>query len=415
MTMEPTTRARIVAGVSLPVFLLGLTSFFTDLSSEMIQAIFPEFVRVVLGGSLVTLGLILGVTDALANLVKGLSGWLSERLGNRKGLVIAGYGLSNLVAKPLMGFQTGALPVLLLKATDRLGKGIRTSPRDALIGYHAGAASGKAFGIHRAMDTLGAVAGPLLAAVLLVVTAGLLGIQQQLSFIILFSIVPGAVAVVLLFFVDDIKQPKERATPGDATAKPPERISRQFVKTVAVLASIEFASLNTGFLIARAGDFFPVVMVAVLFAAFNVVYALVSLRAGGLSDRIGRKKVIVAGLVALLAVNLLLAIPWDGGAVAAWVAIPAAFGVFGIYSGMVDPTARALVSDLSERKKGKAYGLYYLFVGLVSIPETILFGFLWDAFGPTIAFTFVAVLLVACILVFAFAVPETRLATTRAT
>ncbi len=350
---------KLVLGVTMPVFLLGLTSFFTDASSEMINAIFPQFVEVVLGGTLVTLGLILGITDAMANLVKGLSGWLSDRLGKRKGLVIAGYGLSNLVAKPLIGIQSNWLPVLLLKGADRLGKGIRTAPRDAMIGYYAGANSGRAFGLHRSMDTLGAVVGPLLAALLLVTTAPfLLTINEQLSFIIIFSLIPGILAFLMTLVVKDVKQPPDaqvpRASETRQPAKKPEVISKRFVRTVAVLASIEFASLNQGFLIARAGDFFDLLWVTLLFAGFNVVYATVSIKGGKLSDKIGRKKLIIGGLLALLVSNVLLAIPWAPSSVESFIIIPGIFGIYGLYSGLVDPTSRAMVSDLSEKKKGKA-------------------------------------------------------------
>ncbi|MBN2151268.1 MAG: MFS transporter [Candidatus Lokiarchaeota archaeon] len=401
---------RVVLGVALPVLLLGFVSLFTDISSEMIIPVLPNFVIAGIGGSIVDLGLILGVTDAIANVIKGLSGWLSEHLHGRKKLIIAGYAVSNVVAKPLIGFQTSEVAVTLFRALDRIGKGIRTSPRDALIGYYGGHEhSGKAFGIHRSMDNLGAVFGPLLAALLLA-----LAFTSQ--WVIILSVIPGIIAVVFIFFVKDIKQ-ASLPRPGAGPDTAPERVSRQFVKTVAVLASIEFASLNAGFLIARTNEFFDSVnpgasllIGALLFAVFNVVNSIVSIKAGKLSDTVGRKKVLTAGLVLLLAATVVLAIPWPSDpASSAFSAIMIAsdFVLFGVYMGMVDPTSRAMVSDLSERKKGKAYGLYYFIIGIVSIPEAILFAVLYDNFGHVAAFSFWSLILVACIAIFTLGVKET--------
>jgi len=402
---------RIVLGVALPVLLLGFVSLFTDISSEMIIPVLPDFVTVVLGGTFVSLGFILGVTDAIANVIKGLSGWLSEHMRGRKKLIIAGYALSNVVAKPLIGFQTSDVTVALFRVLDRIGKGIRTSPRDALIGYYGGKdKTGKAFGIHRSMDNLGAVFGPLLAALLLA-----LAFTSQ--WVIILSIIPGIIAVAFIFFVKDIKQ-EPAIDVGVKSSANPEVISRRFIKTVAVLATIEFASLNSGFLIARANQFFEsivgrgtsLLIGSVLFAVFNIVNAIVSIQAGKLSDRVGRKKVILVGLVLLLVATIVLAIPWptDASSLTFSVVIMCAdFVIFGVYMGMVDPTSRAMVSDLSEKKKGRSYGLYYLIVGIVSLPEAIIFGLLYEKLEFTIAFSFWSVLLVACILIFTFGVSET--------
>lgn len=382
--------------------MMGFTSLFTDMSSEMIQVVLPTFVKTVLGGGYVTLGFVLGFSEAISNIIKGISGWLSERLRKRKGLVIAGYSLSNLVAKPLMGFQKLALPVVLLKVVERLGKGIRTAPRDALIAYHSGKKSGKSFGAHRAMDTLGAVFGPLLAALLLLLMFN----EAQ---VIILSIIPGLIAVVFLFFVKDIKQEGRPKVDKKKESGEKETISKKFIRVVAVLAVVEFASLNTGFLIARGNEFYSEhseLFVPLFYALFNVIYAVVALKAGAFSDKIGRKKIILLGLSFLLGSTILLAMPWQTGSVVALILTPVIFVIFGLYIGMVDPLSRAMVSDLSEKKKGKAYGLYYFLVGIVSIPESILFGYLWDSFSPTVAFLFSASILAVCMLVFFIAVPE---------
>ncbi|MBD3188674.1 MFS transporter [Candidatus Bathyarchaeota archaeon] len=406
---------KVVLGVSLPIFLLGLTSLFTDMSSEMIQAILPEFILSYLGSTYIVLGSLFGITDAIANLIKGFSGWLSEKLRRRKSLVIAGYSLSNLISKPLIGLQQHPLPVFFLKAGDRIGKGIRTAPRDALIGYHAGKNSGTSFGLHRAMDTTGAVLGPLVAMILVLLSI-------KLPSIILLSLFPGLAAVVVLLFVEDVEQGDEPSRDAGKTQDSQHRqesnkgisneafegkITKQLLRTVSLLALIEFASLNTGFVIARAGDFLPSAWVLLMYALFNIVYALVSLKAGKLSDKIGRKRIIIIGLLVLIITTILLALPWDPATLVPLIIIPVAFLIFGVHAGMVDPTARAMVSDLSATKKGKAYGLYYGLIGIVSIPETIIFGLLWEIYGPLPAFLYSAIALSVCLGLFAAFSKET--------
>ena len=399
------SNTKIFLGIPLPILLLGFTSLFTDLSSDMIQAVLPEFVITILGSGYIALGLIYGITDATANIIKGVSGWLSYRLKHRKKLILAGYSLSNLVAKPLIGFQTDPIPVLFLKAGDRIGKGIRTSPRDALIGYYSRQKSGRAFGIHRAMDTTGAIIGPLLGGLLIF-------LSFTINQVIIFSIVPGFIAIIFIFFVSDVKQRKKVGNRKNTEKKDEgkinrEKINKNLLKTISVLAMVEFASLNTGFLIARTGNFIPVQWVTLLYALLNVIYAIVSIYAGRLSDSIGRKKIIITGLIILIITSTILALPFGSQNMTMIVIIIASFIMFGVYLGIVDPTSRAMVSDLSKTKKGKSYGLYYLLVGLLSIPETVIFGLIWEFYGATPAFLYSAFVLIACALIFGFGIKET--------
>jgi MFS family permease len=418
------SKKRLVFGVSTTVILIGLAAFFTDVSTEMIQAVFPDYVLVVIGSGPAILGFILGITDAISNIVKGLSGWLSERLSQRKSLIAAGYGLSNLVAKPLMGVFPDVIPVTGFKILDRIGKGVRSAPRDALVAYVSKEKTGKAFGIYSAMDTMGAIAGPSLAAVLLILTVSLT-YASQLQFIIIFSIVPGIVSMAMIFMVKDVKQPKETAAAGKNIEQKREKINWKAVKPILILAVIEFASLNSGFLVARGNEYnifvastsflasigmtaeaFNTMIVALLYAAYNVVYAIMSIKAGNVSDKVGRKKIIAIGLSLLLASTLILALTPEGSLIVPFL-VPAAFILFGFYSGFMDPTAKAMVSDLSEKKKGLTYGIYYLTVGLLSIPESIIFGVLYETFGAPVAFLYEAIVLGICIIVFLIAVPET--------
>ncbi len=410
---SPNPKKRLVFGVSMTVILLGLAAFFTDVSTEMIQSIFPAYVDVVLGSGPAVLGFILGITDAISNIVKGLSGWLSERLSQRKSLIAAGYAMSNLIAKPLMGVFPDVIPVTGFKILDRIGKGVRSAPRDALVAYVSKEKTGKAFGVYSAMDTMGAIAGPALAALLLVLTVSFSTYASQLQFIIIFSIVPGFVSMIMILLLKDIKQPKETAIVKDIEKKR-EHISWKAIKPILILAVIEFASLNSGFLVARGNEYnfgmtdpaFNTMVVALLYSAYNVVYAIIAIKAGNVSDKVGRKKIIAIGLSLLLASTIILAIT-PGGSVLVPILIPAAFLLFGFYSGLMDPTAKAMVSDLSEKKKGLTYGIYYLTVGLLSIPESILFGVLYEVYGALVAFLYEATVLAICIAVFLIAVPET--------
>lgn len=422
----PGPKKRLAIGVSTTVILIGLAAFFTDTSTEMIQAIFPDYVLLVIGSGPAVLGLILGITDAISNIVKGLSGWLSERLSHRKGLIAVGYGVSNLVAKPLMGVFPDVLPVTGFKALDRIGKGIRAAPRDALVAYVSKEKTGKAFGIYSAMDTMGAIAGPALAALLLFFTVSFSSYASQLQFIIIFSIVPGIVSMVMIYLVKDVKQPRASLQVKNGADKKRERVNWKAVKPIMLLAVIEFASLNSGFLIARGNDFqifavptsflsslgmsaevFNTMVVALLYSTYNIIYAIMSIKAGNISDKAGRKKIIALGLSMLLASTILLAIVPDGS-IFVPILIPAAFVLFGLYSGFMDPTAKAMISDLSEKKKGLTYGIYYLAVGLLSIPESIIFGLLYQEFGAPVAFIYEAIVLVMCIAIFVIVAPETR-------
>ncbi|TFF96223.1 MAG: MFS transporter [Promethearchaeota archaeon] len=388
------SKQKTILGVSIPVFLMGLVSFFTDVSSEMIQSILPLFI-ISIGGSILILGLISGVTNALANIMKGFSGWMSDKINKRKPFVVGGYALSNL-SKPFISFSPTWEYVLGLKAADRFGKGLRTSSRDALISFYA-TERGKAFGLHRAMDTLGAIVGSLLAFFFLY-------LAWTYSQIIFFSIYPGICAIILILFVKDVDPTKiEGALPEKYQKPEKETVDKNFIKLIIILGVIEFASLDIAFLILRSSDYVPadlIFLIPLFYLISNIVYTVFSPLTGSLSDKVGRKPVIVAGLSVLLTACILLAFPIEVSMVSL-VLIVLIFIMFGFYMASVDPISRAYVADLAgKRKRGRAYGYYYLSVGLITLAESLIFGLIYDIFSFTAAFIYISILLIVCMVIF---------------
>ena len=389
--IENSSSKKLILGVSIPVFIMGLVSLFTDVSSETIQSILPLFIFEV-GGTGITLGLISGVTNAIANILKGFTGWLSDKINKRKPFVVSGYALSNL-SKPLIGFSPSWEFVLALKATDRVGKGLRTSSRDALISYYA-RQKGKAFGLHRAMDTLGAVLGSLIAFLLLF-------LSWTYSQIILFTIFPGIIAIILICFVKEVESEKKNNQPKLKM----EKLDKNFIKLIILLGVIEFASLDVAFLLIRATDYIPstlIYLIPVFYLVLNVVYTIFSPINGTLSDKVGRKPVIIVGLSILLISCIFLSFPAQISEFSL-IFIIIIFIMHGYYLSSVDPISRAYIADLAgKNKRGRAYGYYYFSVGFISMFESIVFGLIYDVVSTEWAFIYVSILLCVCIIIFAF-------------
>jgi len=384
----------MILGVSIPVFLMGLVSLFTDISSESIQSILPLFIFEI-GGTGLTLGLISGVTDAIANILKGITGWLSDKLNRRKPFVLAGYSLSNL-SKPFIGFSPTWELVLALKSTDRVGKGLRTSSRDALISYYA-IKKGKAFGLHRSMDTLGAVLGSLLSFLLLF-------LGWNFTQIIFFSIIPGVIAILLIIPIKDVSPEFiKKGLDSKIEKNRTEKINKNFIKLIIILGVIEFASLDVSFLIIRAADYVSsglIFLIPVFYLILNVVYTIFSPINGSLSDRVGRKPVIIVGLSILLLLCIFLAFPINISMFSI-VFIIIIYIMYGFYMASVDPISRAYIADLAgKEKRGRAYGYYYFSVGFISMAESLVFGLIYDLFSFTWAFIYVSILLLVCIIIF---------------
>ena len=375
------------------IWLLGLVSLLTDLSSEMIFPLLPLFLTTTLGASAVALGVIEGVAETTASILKVASGFLSDRMTRRKPLVVAGYGLAGL-ARPLIGLAGAWWFVLAMRFMDRVGKGIRTSPRDALIAdaAHAGQ-RGAAFGIHRMMDHAGAVMGPLVAAGLL----SYAGVSLRTIFLL--SAIPAIAVMVVL--ITGVREPAKEAG-RDATKAFHPRDWRKFDKNFRVLliALLVFTlgnSTDAFILLLLAKHGVSAAWIALLWSLHHVVKMGASYLGGMASDRWGRRRMLWAGWLVYALVYFSFAYAGTQTAVIA------TFLVYGIYFGLTEPVEKAWVVDLTPPElRGTALGLYHGVVGLAALPASILFGVLWEVFGAEAAFLTGSALAVAAALILPF-------------
>ncbi len=375
------------------VVVLAAVSFLTDASSEMIYPLLPLFLVGTLGASATTLGAIEGAAESTAALLKLASGWWSDRVRRRKPLVVAGYVLSSAV-RPLVGLAQGAGQVLAIRLADRVGKGIRTSPRDALIADSVrGDSRGRAFGFHRAADHAGAVAGPLVAFALLA-WGGL-----SLRTLFLAAAVPAALAVIVVVVgVREVPRPAPVAASGPDMGQP---MGRPFWRYLGVLLLFTLGNATDAFLLLRATQLgVAVSLVPILWAMLHVVKSASSMPAGALSDRLGRRPLIVAGWTLFAAVYVALAF-----ATSEWHAW-ALFAVYGLFFGLTEGAEKALVADLvPSGRRGAAFGWYNLAIGLGALPASLLFGVIWDRLGSSAAFLYGATLAVVAAVGMAVVVP----------
>jgi MFS family permease len=382
-----------VLGVSRNVFFLGWVSLLTDVSSEMIFTVMPLFLLNVLKVGTPIIGLIEGIAEGTASLLKLVSGWLSDRLGQRKSLAVFGYSLSTL-AKPFLYIASSWGVVLAVRFSDRVGKGIRSAPRDALVADSTSPNEmGRSFGFHRAMDTMGAVLGLSLAALIvyLVERGGLELTWHAFRTLVLAGIGPAVLAVLMLLFF--VREKKRGAQPrlGDPTAGQPvcegpakTAPDGRFKLFLVIMVLFTLGNSSDAFLILRAQNLgFSVVGLLVLFVAFNLVYALAAMPAGMVSDRLGRKRVIVVGwaIYALSYLGLALAsATWQ-----LWLL----FALYGLYYGISEGVCRAFVCDLVPvERRGTAYGWYHTAVGISLLPASVIAGWLWHLIGPSATFYF---------------------------
>jgi MFS family permease len=376
-------------GVVPNVFFLGLVSMLTDVSSEMIFTLVPLFLSNVLGASTTVIGFVGGFTDAVDAVVRIPSGWISDKIGKRKLLAVLGYGFSTL-CKPFMYFAADWGTVLSVRFGDRIGKGIRSSPRDALIADSAPASErGRSFGLHRAMDTAGAFLGLALAAVIIYAVEGSSAIsmnQGTFRWLVIYGTIPAVIAVLILgILVKEKKKPTAVKAAGVApTQKASVSFDKRFYIFLAIMAIFTLGNSSDFFLILRAQRLdVPLLQVTLMLLLFNATYVAVSYPMGILSDRIGRRKVIIAGwlVYGLTYIGFALATKeWQ-----AWVL----FGIYGIYYGMVEGNAKAFIADLvPAEKRGRAYGLFQGIVGLMILPASVIAGWLWSAISPSSTFYF---------------------------
>ncbi len=381
----------IIKGIKKNVFVLGLVSFFTDISSEMLYPIIPIFLTAVLGAPMAVVGVIEGIAESTASILKVVSGWLSDKSGKRKPFVIYGYSLSA-VAKPLLALAYTWHFVLVARFLDRFGKGLRTSARDALIADSTDAEfRGKAYGFHRSLDTVGAVIGPLIALLLLYYLDG----QYRLIFIIAF--IPALISVVLLFLFVSEKTGEKK----DGLHLKLSDFSREFKIFLMITIIFAIGNSSNAFLILRAKNIFEnfggipsiitstfgsigiIAVVVLTYVVYNITYSLASMPAGILSDKIGRRNVMVGGFLIFALVYLGFAIANAGYLV--WLL----FAVYGFYMAMTEGVSKAFVVDMvPQDKRGTAIGLYYTATGLLALLSSTIAGILWDYMGAYAPFLF---------------------------
>lgn len=380
------TRRRIW-GLNPNIFFLGVVSLLTDVSTEMIFTLVPLFLCNVLGVGATVVGLVGGLSESTDAVLRIYSGSLSDRLGKRKFLAIIGYAVST-IAKPFMYLASTWGVVLAVKFSDRVGKGIRTSPRDALVADSVSAGErGKGFGVHRAMDTSGAVLGLAIAAVIIYFVQGgglELGLRTY-QLLVLVGVVPAVLSVlVLLVFVREKKRmpPYAVSQGGLATGRRAAGFDTRFKIFLVIMAIFTLGNSSDFFVVLRAQNLgSPVLYITLMLVLFNVTYAAFSVPAGILSDKLGRRRVITLGWAFYAVVYLGFAVAsslWQ-----VWIL----FACYGIYYGVAEGTARAFVADLvPEDKRGTAYGLYHGVVGLTLLPASLIAGWLWDTISTAAPF-----------------------------
>ena len=368
------------------LFALGFVSFFTDMSSEMVFSILPAFLLGLPGSSRALLGLIEGTAEALSYGLRAVSGIFSDKFRKRKLFVLVGYSLSNAV-KPFFAVARAPFDVLLIRVTDRVGKGIRTSPRDALLCESVSEKRrGVAFGLHRTLDQAGAIVGPVIASAVMIL------LSFTIRDVFWLSLIPGTIALLLILFLV-----KERASKSVCEFRLLDGVKSvlkgKFSWLLVVVGIFSLGAFNFSFVLLYAGDagiaasFIPLV-----YAVVNVAHAAVAIPAGVLSDRLGKEKVMVLGYGIFLSSVLLILLPVNG-AVALLVAV-----VYGAYLGIVETVQRALIPDyVGQNLRGTAYGVYYLLVGSAFFVSNAVVGTLWEIYGSSAAATYSIILSVAAI------------------
>ena len=358
---------------------VSLTSFFTDVSSEMMLHLVPLYLSGVLGVGVHVIGLVEGVAKSLASLLKLVAGHLADRWRARKWLAVAGYGVSAL-AKPFFALAGTWQTVAAVRWVERLGKGVRTAPRDALLADSADAEKrGLVFGLHRAADTLGAVVG-LGIAIALVSSLGQASLDAEtFRRLVWWSLAPAFLAVVVLAVV---ARDVPLSTPIKKHRFGLRGLGRPFFTFLAIVTVFDLGDSSDAFLVLRASERgMGVADILTLLLVFNIVYALTSAPGGRLSDRYGRRRVLVTGWLLYAGVYFGLARVESTGSL--WLL----FGLYGVYYGLVHGTAKAFVTDLvPEDLRGTAFGTYHALLGLLDLPASIIAGVLWQGLGPWAGF-----------------------------
>ncbi|MFM0217022.1 MULTISPECIES: MFS transporter [Paraburkholderia] len=398
--MQARIRISVLASIPRSVWVLGCVSLFMDISSEIVHSLLPMFLTVSLGASAATIGLIEGIAEATAPIVKVFSGALSDYLGNRKWLAVAGYALGAL-SKPLFAIAPTVGVVVSARVIDRVGKGIRGAPRDALVAdvtpVHL---RGAAFGLRQSLDTIGAVLGPLFAVIIMSVWAD----NFRLAFWL--AVIPGVLAVALLMV--GIHEPAREA--GAKRVNPVrlenlKKLGARYWWVVAIGAVFALARFSEAFLVLRAmGSGVPIALVPLVMVTMNIVYSLSAYPFGKLADTMNHKRLLIAGVVVLIASDLVLA---HGSH---WSIVLLGVALWGLHMGMTQGLLATMVSHTAPAQlRGTAFGFFNLLGGVVTLLSSVIAGELWDKIGATATFYAGAVFCVATIaLLVAGKAPDTR-------
>lgn len=375
---------------SLPknVIFLGLVSLFNDVSSEMIYPLIPLFLTSVLKSSFTTLGIIEGIVEATAGIVKVFSGYISDKIGKRKPLTIIGYSLSAF-SKPILAFATHPFHVLLVRFSDRFGKGIRTAPRDALVAESAqGQSMGKIFGFHRTLDNMGAAIGPLIAFALLRYS------HDNYRFVFLFSFFTSIIAIYFLAFrVKEIRSKNKLNQKFDFNLKKLPTVFYLFLASITVFT---LGNSSDAFLILRARSVgIALELIPIVYFLYNATYALLSYPAGLIADKLGKRKMVVFGFLAF-------ALVYYGFAIASTKElIVFLFIIYGFYAAATDGVQRAYLADVVDKRYlGSAYGVFNMAIAFATLPASVIGGFLWQTKGPQYTFYFGSLMAILSILLF---------------
>ena len=364
------------SGISKNVFVLGLVSFFNDMASEMIYPIVPIFLTSVLGAPVAIVGLIEGIAESTASVLKVISGWLSDKWQKRKPFVVAGY-LFSAISKILLSLAYSWPFVLFARFVDRFGKGTRTSSRDALITESSeNKVRGKAFGFHRTLDTLGAVVGPLIALL------AIHFLDNNFRLIFFLAFIPACIGILLLLFF--VKEKKKEANSLNTFHFNWRELNPSF--KIFLLISLIFALGNSSdaFLILRAQNLgLSVSLVVLAYVLFNFTYAIFSMPAGIISDKIGSKKVLLAGFLLFSAVYLFFGLAHSS--LLLWLLFP----IYGIYMALTEGVGKAYISNLvPQEKAGTAFGVYQTTIGLCTFFASLIAGLLWTYIDVSTPFIF---------------------------
>lgn len=365
-----------IFGFSRNVFVAGLVSLFMDISSEMIYPILPIFLTTVLGASKATVGIIEGIAESIASILKIFSGWLSDKMGKRKFLMGVGYGVS-VLSRPIMATAVSWGEVLTARFVDRFGKGVRTAPRDAIIADSVENNNlGRAFGFHRAMDTLGAVIGPAIAFLVLAL------FLNDFRLVFYLSIIPGIISVLLIiFFITEKGYKRETAIIPKLTIRD---FNGNFRFYILVIFIFSMGNSSDAFLILRAENVgIPKEFIPIIYLIFNLVYSFSSTPLGILADKIGMKKMILFSFIFYAGIYAGLAF------VSNQYEILGLFILYGLFKGMSEGTQRAYLASIAPpERKATAFGIYHMSVGLALLPASIIAGALWDKIGPEATFLY---------------------------